>query len=103
MSGATRSKQLRRGAGQWRELLARFEASGLAVAPFCRRESVSTASFYRWRGRLGAESGALARKAGAAAAFVDLGAVSAGMFSAATAMELRLELGNGLCLHLVRR
>lgn len=46
MSGATRGKQVRRGAGQWRELLARFDASRLAVAPFCRRESVSTASFY---------------------------------------------------------
>ena len=36
----------------WRERLARFRAGDLKVAEFCRREGVSSASFYRWRGRL---------------------------------------------------
>jgi len=39
----------------------------------------------------------------AASAFVDLGAVEAGVFGATAAVELRLELGGGLFLHLVRR
>ena len=37
----------------WRERLARFSRSGSSVAPFCARESVSEASFYPWRKKLG--------------------------------------------------
>ena len=40
----------------WRERLVRFRAGGLKVAEFCRREGVSSASFYRWRGRLEPEN-----------------------------------------------
>ena len=36
----------------WRERLGRFRNGDLKVAEFCRREGVSTATFYRWRGRL---------------------------------------------------
>lgn len=36
----------------WRERLARQAAGRLSVAVFCRREGVSTASFYYWRQRL---------------------------------------------------
>ena len=36
----------------WRERFERFSSSGLAVARFCAREGVSTASFYNWRKRL---------------------------------------------------
>ena len=31
-----------------------FERSGLTVTQFCERERVSTATFYKWRERLGA-------------------------------------------------
>ena len=37
---------------RWQERLARFEASGLKVAAFCRQEQISEASFYHWRRRL---------------------------------------------------
>lgn len=36
----------------WHERLARFDSGNLRVAEFCRREGLSTASFYRWRKRL---------------------------------------------------
>jgi len=36
----------------WQERLARFERGNLTVSKFCRREGVSTASFYQWRKRL---------------------------------------------------
>jgi transposase len=36
----------------WQQRLDRFRKSGLAVADFCEREGVSTASFYAWRRRL---------------------------------------------------
>ncbi|MBP7790472.1 MAG: transposase, partial [Zoogloea sp.] len=34
-------------------MIVRQAGSGLSVADFCRRESISTASFYRWRRLLG--------------------------------------------------
>jgi len=39
----------------WRERIRRFGRSGLTVVRFCEQEGVSTASFYRWRGRLSAQ------------------------------------------------
>jgi transposase len=40
---------------RWQQRLDRFRKSGLAVAHFCEREGISTASFYAWRRRLQAE------------------------------------------------
>ena len=48
-----------RDAGQWQALIVRQAGSGLSVADFCRRESISTASFYRWRRLLGGGLGLL--------------------------------------------
>jgi transposase len=36
----------------WQQRLDRFRKSALAVADFCQREGISTASFYAWRRRL---------------------------------------------------
>jgi transposase len=36
----------------WSERLARFRSSGLTVAQFCARETVSVHSFYSWKRRL---------------------------------------------------
>ena len=40
----------------WRLRLRRQPASGLSISAFCRREGVSSASFYAWRRRLAAPS-----------------------------------------------
>ena len=114
-------KQRRRRLGEagWRALLGRFASSGLGVGAFCRREGVSAASFYRWRHLLGATgalssqvldrpaSGRGARGADArsmaadeSTAFVDLGALTAG--ARGGRIELRIDLGQGLVLHLAR-
>ena len=37
----------------WRGRMARFRRGTLTVVEFCRREGVSTPSFYAWRKRLG--------------------------------------------------
>lgn len=37
---------------RWRQRLQEFESSGLSVAAWCRREGVSTASFYQWKKKL---------------------------------------------------
>lgn len=95
-------RRRRQSAGEWRGMLARYAGSGLTVAAFCQRESISTASFYRWRS---VQSGAppqsrprQPRGAANTAKFVDLGSLD----SHRPRVELRLDLGGGVLLHLVR-
>ena len=102
MAGQSKGKWIRRNEAQWRSLLSRFSGSGLSVSVFCRREAVSTASFYRWRGLIERQDGGEGLAVGGEPAFVDLGALS-GKLARGTAVELRLDLGGGLTLHLVRR
>ncbi len=102
-------RRQRRGAQAWRALLAQFAGSGLTVAAFCRRESVGTASFYRWRSQLAPASASaitvrspVAQAAPHATAdFVDLGPLLT-TASAPAHFELRLDLGGGLVLQLRR-
>lgn len=85
-------------------ILSRFAESGLGVAAFCQRESISPSSFYRWRSLLGDSSmrdvvpRSLPSVTRGAASFVDLGALS----PSREPLELRLDLGGGVLLHLVR-
>ena len=99
-----RTQRPRPSAAMRRAIMARFAASGLAVGAFCQRESISASSFYRWRALLGdfspregAPRGSLSAT-GREAAFVDLGRLPA----AHAPLELRLDLGGGVLLHLVR-
>ena len=100
MAGRGKSKWTRRNEAQWRSLLSRFSQSGLSVSAFCGSEAVSTASFYRWRGLIERYDETLA--VGNEAAFVDLGTLK-GESGRGAPVELRLDLGGGLTLHLVRR
>ena len=102
MTGRGKSKRIRRNEVQWRALLSRFSASGLSVPAFCEREAVSTASFYRWRGLTGLHDGGEIVAVPNPSAFVGLGALNIEPARAA-ALDLRLDLGGGLSLHLVRR
>ncbi len=103
MSGIRRE---RRSVEEWRALLTRFASSGQAVSAFCQVESISPASFYRWRSLLGTEAGDVPM-AGALplattpAGFVDLGQLVPPLSS--PTFELDLDLGGGVRLHLVRR
>lgn len=102
-----RIKRRRLSGSAWRGMLARYGTSGLTVQAFCRRETVSTASFYRWRSMLEARTPAeepppkvsIAAAASPTPGFVDLGALRA---MRSSRLELRLDLGGGLLLHLVR-
>ena len=102
---------------EWRERLARHAASGQTVAAFCKDELVTEGQFYRWRARLRGQSGLAVRARNAAPAsapFIDLGAVKAPNLNGAAsrtnepcvakpdAIEVRLDLGHGLVLHIVR-
>ena len=102
MAGRRGRKWIRRDESQWRALLSRFSESGLTVAAFCERESVSTASFHRWRERIQERESAEMIVAPGARAFLDLGCLDASA-SRPAPIDLRLDLGGGLTLHLVRR
>ena len=105
MMGRGKGKRIRRGDTQWRALLSRFSTSGLSVAAFCDREGVSTASFYGWRGLIERHNGGEVVSVPNQSAFVDLGMLSSPPSAPVSfaALDLRLDLGGGLTLHLVRR
>lgn len=102
-----RIKRRRLSARAWRGMLARFASSGLTVQAFCRREAVSTTSFYRWRSVLEAAPAGteparkvpIAATASPTADFVDLGPLRP---TTSSPCELRVDLGGGVLLHLVR-
>jgi transposase-like protein len=95
--------QPRRSAEAWREIVLRQERSGVSVQAFCEREGISAASLYGWRSRLGATREteiAESRPVESAptAGFIELGALRA----AQSRCEIRLDLGGGVVLQLVR-
>lgn len=94
---------IRRDRSEWQSLLAGFERSALSVEAYCRRESISAASFYRWRGVLGGKprvrSDVTAHDT--APTFVDIGSLNAAP-AHRPRLDLKLDLGEGLVLHLVR-
>lgn len=95
----------RRSVESWRELVARQVRSGLSVQAFCRQERLNTWTFYGWRSRLGgrkatAETAAVGGSAESQprAGFIDLGALG----SSSSRYEIRLDLGGGVVLQVVR-
>lgn len=97
----------RRSADAWREIVTRQEQSGLSVHAFCAQEDVEPASLYAWRSRIGrgVESAGTAvpvsRKVPRRkieGEFIDLGSLD----SKRSRFEVRLDLGGGVLLQLVR-
>ena len=96
------SRRARRSADEWRRVLSGFAGSGLAVEAFCARAGISDTSFYRWRSRLGAPMGRCdALVNSASTGFVDVGPLQSETARPGR-LELTLDLGGGLQLHLVR-
>jgi putative transposase len=97
----------RRSESAWREIVARQAESGLTVQTFCEREGIKTASLYGWRSRLRdavknrsvpRHTSKTQRSEKTAGEFIDLGALGSGR----SRLEVRLDLGGGVLLHLVR-
>lgn len=96
----------------WREVLQRFAEGGETISGFCRHEGLCTNSFRRWRARLAATSESasalVAASKTARADFVDLGRLGATPVPSASTvagthrLELKLDLGGGMMLILVR-
>ena len=88
----------------------RFDGAAMTVQEFCSREGLSPGSFRRWRSRLGPAprqvSSAVSTSAMGASLtppFVDLGLLGAPALRDQAALDLHIELGGGISLHLVRR
>jgi len=92
-------------AAGWRGVLGDFAHSGLSVEGYCEGEGLCRSSFYRWRRLLGGAQAPVSplkeRAANAGTDFIDLGPVAVSRPS--TGLELRVELGGGVVLHLTRR
>jgi hypothetical protein len=114
---SSKSRTERREA-QWRDRIQRHAASGQSVAAFCRSESVSDASFFLWRARLRARDGDrqhVQRTCASPEAFIDLGSMQGIEKDSSTprgndaaneighGIEVRIDLGHGMVLHIVRR
>jgi hypothetical protein len=109
MSGQRR----RLGIDSWREVMRRFDASGSTVSAFCMHEGLNPTSFYRWRARLSGGSGTAGshdapaahapEKQPTGAGFIELGSLAQAADPCPGGLELRLELGGGVVLHLSRR
>jgi transposase-like protein len=91
----------------------RFEDAGATVRDFCAREGLSASSFYRWRAQMGSPGGVVAvaprhRERSlavrpSAAGFIDLGRLAGSSRESCAGLELRLDLGGGVVLQIVRR
>lgn len=93
----------RRSAQAWREVVARFGHSGLTEEAFCEREGLGVKLFHRWRFKRGSApmrpaADKVAQVSGARAQFVELGSLKDG----GSRLEMRLDLGGGVLLHVVR-
>ena len=119
MSTTEYSTKAAQNASLWRERVARQAASGKTIAVFCREEGIGKSTLSNWRRRLGI-AGTVAPAAAAGSPFLDLGPVKANPVKALTTppspapltgtardgfaarLELRLELGYGVVLHIAR-
>ena len=77
----------------WQQRLAAQQQSGQSIATFCAQQGISRASFYQWRKKLLSLSADQVTPS-----FIDLGP----LHSASERLEIRLDLGHGLILQVVR-
>ena len=115
MRGISVKRRPHLGEKRWREVLGRFDGSGMSIHAFCEREGVSASSFHRWRLRLAMMPALPAAPEDEAVptptptptptpstmGFIDLGSL-AGEGAPTGRLDLKLDLGGGLTLHLVR-
>lgn len=99
-----------------RQLTARHAASGKSIAAFCRDEAIAQANFHMWRTKLANGTNERAAAPTSASTFIDLGAVSSAIVSAAPehstpiqapltmpGIDIRIDLGGGVVLTIARR
>lgn len=99
------ARRQRRDASAWRSVVSRFNESALSVSQFCEQEGIGAASFYHWRSRLSTQRTTRKRQPRAmpiapapGSDFLDLGPLA----PSTSRMEVRLELGGGIVVHVTR-
>ena len=101
-----RKMSRRRSEQTWRELVTQQVDSGVSVQAFCERERLNVNTFYGWRSKLRTRTAVNAGKASVSTAkvsdpaggFIDLGSLE----DSASRYEIRLDLGGGVVLQVVR-
>ena len=96
-----RKMSRRRSEQVWRDLVAQQAGSGEPVQAFCQRERLNVNTFYGWRSKLGTRSAVSSGKpkvSEPAGGFIDLGSLE----GSASRYEIRLDLGGGVVLQVVR-
>ena len=93
----------RRGVSERCRMVEAFNVSGLGTTEFCRKYGLSSESLNRWRREYDAIVRApVTTEAEHSVPFIDLGSLGAATVPVGGRLDLRLELGGGLVLHLVR-
>ena len=102
----TKGKRRHLSADEWRGVLQRFAEGGEALSAFCRREGLSVSSFRLWRSKLTTKTDEVSAVPAAVEdegmGFVDLGELGDAPPATSGRLELRLDLGGGVTLHIVR-
>lgn len=95
-------KRIRRGTAGWRAVIGRQASSGMSIREYCRREGINTCLFGRWQSRLAAGEAegepTPATALAVAKPFIDLGPLR----GSSERLEVRLDLGGGLTLSILR-
>ena len=92
-------RQIRRSREQWRELVARFEASGQTRERFCAEMGIGESTLRRWCSRLRERTPPAMSQA---PVFVELPAEEKGPGAAVQPWEVELQLDTGVVLRLRR-
>lgn len=91
------NRRIRRSRDEWEQILADLRSSNLTQQDFCKQNGISTVSLSKWRKRLQADS----PPTGFIPVQLTHDTNSPTQFSGgAASVSMRLELGNGVVLHL---
>ena len=91
------NRRVRRSSEEWEQILSDYRSSNLTQKDFCKQNGISTVSLSKWRKRLQSDS--------TPAGFIPV-QLSSGAHSpspvpdGAASVSVRLDLGNGVVLHL---
>lgn len=100
----TRTKQTRHSPSEWRALIQAFSHSNATRAQFCAAHGLALSTFDRWYHHLRQETPACvptpASSAEANALFVELAEEEKPITAVASAWDVELDLGRGVCLRL---
>lgn len=94
----SRTTRTRRSAEQWRALIVEQADYGLSQSAFCKRKRLSLSTFTLWKRRLSETVSEAGGEQQAPSTWIDLGSLG----STRQGWDIKLDLGDGVCLRLRR-